>query len=252
MLVEASGGLIVAGVRFPGHRVQLEGVLQVRPFGRVTLATIPVPTTRGGGGGGANPVLVVLSVAAVGLLFAAEMMAPRDVPVGAAVLVPVLLSCFFLDERWSIAILGLAVFTRAAAAIVGDTSIGLAALEIASYVGAATVALAYIRHATSLPARTSLEAPTPPTSRFDLSLASLEAAGLTERERQVLDMAISGLTAKQIGERLYIGRRTVETHLGRAYGKLGGPTKRELIARAFDDSRRTANPFLRDSSMLNP
>jgi DNA-binding CsgD family transcriptional regulator len=47
-------------------------------------------------------------------------------------------------------------------------------------------------------------------------------------------MAIHGLTAKQIGERLFIGRRTVETHLERACSKLGVQTKRELIAKAFD------------------
>ncbi|MEX0989160.1 MAG: response regulator transcription factor [Actinomycetota bacterium] len=44
---------------------------------------------------------------------------------------------------------------------------------------------------------------------------------LTAREREVLTVAAEGLTAKQIGERLGVRERTVTTHLGRIYGKLG-------------------------------
>jgi DNA-binding CsgD family transcriptional regulator len=55
---------------------------------------------------------------------------------------------------------------------------------------------------------------------------------LTEREREVARLATTGLTAKEIGERLFIGRRTVESHLVHAYLKLGVSSKRELIRRA--------------------
>lgn len=44
---------------------------------------------------------------------------------------------------------------------------------------------------------------------------------LTEREREVLTVAAEGLTARQIAERLGVRERTVTTHLGRIYGKLG-------------------------------
>jgi len=163
------------------------------------------------------------------------------------VVVPVLVSCFFLEQRWSLAVLSLAILTRVADAIVGDTSPGLAALEVASYVAAVALALGFARRAGFVPPPTHID-PAPGRSVPNLSPASLAAAGLTDRECQVLDMAIHGLTAKQIGERLYIGRRTVETHLGRAYGKLGARTKSELIARLFDEPRRTAVPFSPDSS----
>jgi DNA-binding NarL/FixJ family response regulator len=46
---------------------------------------------------------------------------------------------------------------------------------------------------------------------------------LTEREREVLAVAAEGLTAKKIGERLGVRERTVTTHLGRIYHKLGVP-----------------------------
>jgi two-component system response regulator DevR len=46
---------------------------------------------------------------------------------------------------------------------------------------------------------------------------------LTERELEVLSVAAEGLTAKKIGERLGVRERTVTTHLGRIYNKLGVP-----------------------------
>jgi DNA-binding CsgD family transcriptional regulator len=199
-----------------------------------------VPTSRGRAGGPPTRTLIVAVVTAIALLFVAELTAPPDVPLGAAVVVPVLLSCFFLDQRWALAILGLAVLTRVGAATIGDTSVGLAALEVATYIAAFAIALAYTRRARSIagPPRSDAVAPAASAQNAGVSPVALEVSSLTDRERQVLEMAIHGLTAKQIGERLYIGRRTVETHLARAYGKLGASTKRELIARAFDDPRR--------------
>lgn len=44
---------------------------------------------------------------------------------------------------------------------------------------------------------------------------------LTAREREILKVAAEGLTARQIAERLGVRERTVTTHLGRIYGKLG-------------------------------
>jgi len=44
---------------------------------------------------------------------------------------------------------------------------------------------------------------------------------LTGREREVLTVAAEGLTARQIADRLGVRERTVTTHLGRIYSKLG-------------------------------
>ena len=43
------------------------------------------------------------------------------------------------------------------------------------------------------------------------------------------------MTARQIGERLHIGERTVETHLANLYVKLGVESKRELLQHAAED-----------------
>jgi len=52
---------------------------------------------------------------------------------------------------------------------------------------------------------------------------------LTNREREVARLAAQGASAKEIAERLFIGERTVETHLANAYAKLGVGSKVELV-----------------------
>lgn len=49
---------------------------------------------------------------------------------------------------------------------------------------------------------------------------------LTPREREVLGLVAEGLTDGAIAERLYLTRRTVETHLGHIFAKLGVPAGR--------------------------
>ena len=58
------------------------------------------------------------------------------------------------------------------------------------------------------------------------------SAVLTDREREVLATAAEGLTARQIGTRLGVSERTVTTHLGRIYKKLGAGSRVAAIATA--------------------
>lgn len=46
-------------------------------------------------------------------------------------------------------------------------------------------------------------------------------AGLSERERSVLELIGEGLTNRQIAERLYLSEKTVKNHISRLLGKLG-------------------------------
>jgi DNA-binding CsgD family transcriptional regulator len=59
-------------------------------------------------------------------------------------------------------------------------------------------------------------------------------AALTQRERLVATLAARGHSAEQCGKRLFIGTRTVETHLAHIYPKLGVGSKQELIAKAHE------------------
>lgn len=56
---------------------------------------------------------------------------------------------------------------------------------------------------------------------------------LSEREIEVIKLCAKGLTANEIGERLHIGKRTVETHKERIFLKLGLKSTKELINYAF-------------------
>jgi DNA-binding NarL/FixJ family response regulator len=51
---------------------------------------------------------------------------------------------------------------------------------------------------------------------------------LTETERQVADLAISGLTNAQIALELFMSKRTVEAHLSRTYRKLGVKSRTQM------------------------
>ncbi len=78
--------------------------------------------------------------------------------------------------------------------------------------------------------------------------AALGPSSLTGREREVAALAATGLSAREIGAALFIGARTVEGHLARAYARLGVRSKVELARRAVEfgldtgTGTRTATP----------
>jgi ATP/maltotriose-dependent transcriptional regulator MalT len=51
---------------------------------------------------------------------------------------------------------------------------------------------------------------------------------LTPQEWQIVQMAAEGLSNREIGQRLYLSRRTVESHLYRVYPKLGITSRTQL------------------------
>ena len=65
---------------------------------------------------------------------------------------------------------------------------------------------------------------------------------LSDREREVLDMALSGLTAREIAKRLTLTEATIRSHLGRVYAKLGVSGRVELMARRDIPRRAAATP----------
>jgi DNA-binding CsgD family transcriptional regulator len=51
---------------------------------------------------------------------------------------------------------------------------------------------------------------------------------LTASERRVADLAVAGLTNREIAQQLFLSAKTVETHLGHTYQKLGTPGRAGL------------------------
>lgn len=55
---------------------------------------------------------------------------------------------------------------------------------------------------------------------------------LTPTERAVVDLVAEGLSNPQVGERLYVSRRTVQTHVSHVFTKLGIASRAQLAAAA--------------------
>lgn len=74
---------------------------------------------------------------------------------------------------------------------------------------------------------------TPPADADDLTrVASLRA--LSKREREVLEMLAQGHTQREIGERLGLSAKTVETYRGRIAQKLGLRSRAGLVRYALN------------------
>ena len=59
-------------------------------------------------------------------------------------------------------------------------------------------------------------------------------AALTDREREVLAQVATGYSNTEIGERLYISRATVKTHIGRLLLKLNARDRAQLVMAAYE------------------
>jgi DNA-binding NarL/FixJ family response regulator len=67
-------------------------------------------------------------------------------------------------------------------------------------------------------------------------------ASLTPVEQQVVSLAAEGLTNPEIGEKLFISRRTVQAHLSTIFGKLGVSSRSELASAATKHGMVATNP----------
>jgi NarL family two-component system response regulator LiaR len=55
------------------------------------------------------------------------------------------------------------------------------------------------------------------------------ALGITPREMEILGLIASGLSNREIGERLFVSENTVKTHLSRLFDKLGARRRTQAV-----------------------
>jgi len=76
-----------------------------------------------------------------------------------------------------------------------------------------------------------------PADRSQLLPLLVEVHGLSERERQVTQMLLTGLPTDEIATRLSISRHTLRDHCKAIFAKLGVASRPELTARFLPDIR---------------
>ena len=165
-------------------------------------------------------------------------------PIGLALLCALTAYTIMLaGDRWNSALITLggillfAVTAVAASSVYQGATAGLI-LAATGLVAHAFAALVRQRRATPVAAAASpAPAPGPRTSDDDRNRR------LTEREREVLDILVTGARTSEIATRLAISDRTVKAHLASIYQKLGVTSRAEAIATALAaDPRTTGSP----------
>ena len=57
--------------------------------------------------------------------------------------------------------------------------------------------------------------------------------GLTNREQEILQLMVEGLTTKRIGERLFLSYHTIDMHVRNIYAKLHVCSRSKAVAKAL-------------------
>jgi DNA-binding CsgD family transcriptional regulator len=175
-----------------------------------------------------------VSVATVLVIYIGELTTPRDVSLASLALVPMAVTAWFAGAAYR-PLLALLISMSFLSAYAGSISYqSAAAVSMAAIALTVVVRLVRRSPASQHPAVEAVPSPTSTTVPAMLALPvpeGVERTSLTPRERQVVQLAAAGLTAREIGARLFIGDRTVETHLANSYAKLGVGSKRELMRR---------------------
>ena len=80
----------------------------------------------------------------------------------------------------------------------------------------------------------------PDENREEKAFSIRNHYGLTEREEEIMGLLARGLSRNAIGEKLYLSRNTVDTHIRSLYLKLGCHKKDELVRLLEQETRKSS------------
>ncbi|MEV6429025.1 LuxR C-terminal-related transcriptional regulator [Nocardia sp. NPDC051463] len=147
-------------------------------------------------------------------------------------------------RTWVLTLRGQVAVTQVRVAVAGLSEIGLTwdaarlASEAALAAGDSTTATALLKLARAVrsdarPQEPAVGPPAPgaaPNGRELAASAPAATAILSEREREVAELVLLGLTYREIGARLYISAKTVEHHVARIRRRIGARSRSELLS----------------------
>lgn len=172
----------------------------------------------------------------LGVIFVAEILTPHVV-VGAFALLPLLAALWVLSSRLAALVAIVAtMFFSATAAIESAGRMTVILLGVA-VLGTAFLARFYASGLASVLSsrhhiRPTIKSWVAPATPDGMDRTSQGVRSLTRRELDVARLAAEGYTAAEIGRRLSIGGRTVESHLASVYSKLRISSRLHLIRMA--------------------
>ena len=177
-----------------------------------------------------------LCIVLLGIVFVAELLTPHVV-VGAFALLPLLAALWVLSGRPAAVVATVAIlFFGAAIAVESANRMTVVLLGVAVFITALTGRLYATGLASLLSSRghmrPTIKSWAAPATIRGMNLSSYGLRSLTRRELEVARLAAEGYTATEIGRRLNIGARTVESHIASAYSKLGISSRLQLIRMA--------------------
>lgn len=192
------------------------------PGGGASVEPRPLATT-------AQHAVAPLCIVAAGAAFLAEMVVRHHATTFVALaVVPVLAASLLRSRPLALVVAAFSMLLQGWGVEAGRIRRDAAGMQVFVYL--LTLAVAALQQSRSLPASSTL-----PVTGVEFlteaatgALPTRVASALTPREREVALLAARGFTAREIGSHLFISERTVETHLGNTYGKLGVRSKVEL------------------------
>ena len=185
------------------------------------------------------PCLLIVAAATAG-----DVVTRTDLTFGGVEVLAVACAALLLSTRGTVAVTATAWLGQAIGVGLGAIPVGACLLAMASTAATALLLKAVAGaqphllarpHAVATAAATDQATPQDAAGEepAKVDVGALRARGLTARECDVVALALWGFTADQIGRHLFIGRRTVETHLARAYSKFGVHSRAEMAEELF-------------------